>query len=136
MVRIISQDGHKQPGCHFKPLFNIPPDIVLIDELHLILIFGSVILYKLFARWRKTIIQPAKVCGSPYHVSVNSVVTKGQVQCLQRGRHVGMDISTRGDKRLPLGKLPELFEKFLLSFKVEKTKSLYIVSITLEKIQR
>lgn len=100
------------------------------------LIFGSVILYKLFARWRKTIIQPAKVCGSPYHVSVNSVVTKGQVQCLQRGRDVGMDISTRGDKRLPLGKLPELFEKFLLSFKVEKTKSLYIVSITLEKIQR
>lgn len=49
---------------------------------------------------------------------------------------MGMDISTRGDKRLPLGKLPELFEKFLLSFKVEKTKSLYIVSITLEKIQR
>lgn len=38
-----------------------------------------------------------------------------------------------GEKRLLLGKLPELFEKFLLSFKVEKTKSLYIVCITLEK---
>lgn len=38
-----------------------------------------------------------------------------------------------GEKRLLLGKLPELFEKFLLSFKVERTKSLYIVCITLEK---
>ena len=35
-----------------------------------------------------------------------------------------------GEKRLFLGKLPELFEKFLLSFKVEKTNSLYIVSNT------
>ena len=26
VVRIISQDWHKQPGCHSKSLFNIPPE--------------------------------------------------------------------------------------------------------------
>lgn len=37
MKRKLDQDWHKQPGCQHQPLFNIPLENVMIDELHLML---------------------------------------------------------------------------------------------------
>lgn len=37
MKRKLGPDWHKQPGCQHQPLFNIPLDQIIIDELHLML---------------------------------------------------------------------------------------------------
>ena len=35
--RKLGPDWYKQPGCQHQPIFNIPLDNVMIDELHLML---------------------------------------------------------------------------------------------------
>ena len=37
MKRKLGPDWHEQPGCQHQPLFNIPLDQIIIDELHLML---------------------------------------------------------------------------------------------------
>ena len=37
MKRKLGPDWHKQPGCQHQPLFNIPVDQIIIDELYLML---------------------------------------------------------------------------------------------------
>lgn len=35
--RVLGPDWYKQPGCQHQPLFKIPLDNIIIDELHLML---------------------------------------------------------------------------------------------------
>ena len=37
MKRKMVPNWYKQPGCHSQPLFDIPLDRIVIDELHLML---------------------------------------------------------------------------------------------------
>ena len=37
MKRTLGPDWYKQPGCQHQPLFKIPLDNIIIDELHLML---------------------------------------------------------------------------------------------------
>ena len=37
MKRKSGPNWYKDPGCHHQPMFNIPPEDVIIDELHLML---------------------------------------------------------------------------------------------------
>lgn len=37
MKRKMGPNWYKQPGCHSQPLFDIPLDRIVIDELHLML---------------------------------------------------------------------------------------------------
>ena len=37
MKRTLRPDWHKTPGCQHQPLFNIPLQNIVIDELHLML---------------------------------------------------------------------------------------------------
>lgn len=37
MKRALGPDWYKQPGCQHQPLFKIPLDNIIIDELHLML---------------------------------------------------------------------------------------------------
>ena len=37
MKRVLGPDWYKQPGCQHQPLFKIPLDNIIIDELHLML---------------------------------------------------------------------------------------------------
>lgn len=35
--RVLSPNWHKDPGCKAQPLFNIPLERVVVDELHMFL---------------------------------------------------------------------------------------------------
>lgn len=37
LMRIVEASWSKQPGCHAEPLFTIPVNNVVLDELHLML---------------------------------------------------------------------------------------------------
>ena len=37
MRRVMGPNWHKSPGCQSPPLFSIPLDHVVIDELHMLL---------------------------------------------------------------------------------------------------
>ena len=37
MARTLDSAWSRQPGCHSMPFFDIPPENVVLDELHLML---------------------------------------------------------------------------------------------------
>ncbi|KAJ7391505.1 hypothetical protein OS493_018556 [Desmophyllum pertusum] len=115
LMRIVEASWSKQPGCHAEPLFTIPVNNAVLDELHLMLRDDS---------YNKPGRQKSEDHLQEFLAAVRSLGVSLRVYWV--ADKLEWTSLLGGEKRMLLRKLPDLFEKFLPPERVEITRRLWI----------